>query len=170
MPANRPVYCTTAAIQVHLQNIKLPSGVTWDSLAETASNEVDSNIGVRYQTPIQVSAVDPETRAAAYWLQNVSAMVAAARFMLSVAAPGSQDSANGYGRYLLSSAQKLMNDVISGKVDLNGAIELTPLGEVQAPTIINGDAYSQVDLYYENMMPEGIMPGFDVPRSKPWPI
>ena len=102
MPTNRIVYCTDGSIQTHVQNIKLPNGVTWDSLAETASNEVDSNLGVRYVTPIQASPSDPATRAAAYWLQNVTSMVAAARLMLSIAAPGSQDAANSYGQYLLA--------------------------------------------------------------------
>lgn len=170
MPTNRPVYCTEGAIQTHVQNIKLPGNVTWDSLAETASNEVDSNIGVRYVTPITVSPMDPETRAAAYWLQNVTALVAAARLMLSISAPGSQDTANNYGQYLLRNAQQLMNDVINGKVDLPGAEELASNGSViQGATILNPDRYSQVDLYYENMMPDGIMPGFDEPRSQAWP-
>lgn len=109
MPTNRIVYCTPASIQTHVQNIKLPTGLTWDSLTETASNEVDSNLGVRYVTPISASSTDPETRAAAYWLQNVTSMVAAARLMLSIAAPGSQDTANQYGQYLLRNAMQLID-------------------------------------------------------------
>lgn len=171
MPANRPVYCTDGAIQTHVQNIKLPTGVTWESLAETASNEVDSNLAVRYVTPISVSPNDPETRAAAYWLQNVTSMVAAGRLMLSIAAPGSQDTANNYGQYLLRNAQQLINDVLSGKVNLPGATEVAANDSViQGPTILNQDAYSQVDLFYDNFEPEGFLPGRRV-RSKdvPWP-
>ncbi|AVP43202.1 head-to-tail adaptor [Gordonia phage Lidong] len=171
MPTNRAVYCTDAAIKTHVQNIKLPTGVTWDSLAETASNEVDSNLGVRYVTPIQVSANDPTQKAAAYWLQNVTSMVAAGRLMLSIAAPGSQDTANSYGQYLLRNAQQLMNDVISGKVDLPGAEEVPANGStIQGPTVLNQDAFSQVDLFYDNFMPEGIVPGRTVrPGGTPWP-
>lgn len=167
--ANRPVYCTGDAIKTHVQNIKLPAGVTWESMAETASNEVDSNIGVRYVTPVVVSPVDPETRAAAYWLQNVTALVAAARLMLSTAAPGSQDTANQYGQYLLRNAQQLMQDVVSGKVDLPGAEEISSNDStIQGATILNGDRYSQVDLYYDNFMPDGILPGRE-PRGAIWP-
>ncbi|AVD99527.1 head-to-tail adaptor [Gordonia phage Butterball] len=171
MPANRPVYCTTASIQTHVQNIKLPPGATWESLAETASNEVDSNLGVRYVTPFQVSPSDPAQRAAAYWLQNVTSMIAAARLMLSISAPGSQDNANSYGQYLLQNATRLMNDVISGKVDLVGVEEIGANDSViQGPTILNEDAFSQVDVFYDNFAPEGIMPGLR-PREKgtPWP-
>lgn len=167
---NRPVYCTSDAIKVHLQNIKLPSGVTWESVAETASNEVDSTLGVRYVTPIVVSPIDPATRAAAYWLQNVSALVAAARLMLSISAPGSQDTANNYGQYLLRNAQALMQDVITGKVDLPGAEEVSSNDSViQGATILNQDRYSQVDLFYDNFMPDGIAPGREV-GGKPWPL
>lgn len=171
MASNRPVYCTEASIKTHLQNIKLPVGVTWASLAETASNEVDSNISVRYETPLVTNPDDPATRAAAYWLQNVTSMVAAARLMLSVAAPGSQDSANAYGRYLLQNAQQLMNDVISGKVDLVGVPENAANGsEIQGPTVLNQDSYSMVDLYYDNFMEQGPVPGLQPrPSGTPWP-
>nr|DAK84360.1 MAG TPA: head to tail adaptor [Caudoviricetes sp.] len=172
MAANRPVYCTEGAIRTHVQNIKLPTGVTWDSLAETASNEVDSNIGVRYVTPITVNPNDPAERSAAYWLQNVTSMVAAARLMLSISAPGSQDTANNYGQYLLSNAQQLMNDVISGKVELPGAEEVAANGSIiQGPTVLNQDAYSQVDLFYDNFEPEGFIPGrLPRPKGTPWPM
>ncbi|QDF18234.1 head-to-tail adaptor [Gordonia phage Dakiti] len=168
---NRPVYCTTAAIQTHVQNIKLPQNATWESLAETASNEIDSRLGVRYVTPFQVSPSDPAQRAAAFWLQNVTSMVAAARLMLSIAAPGSQDSANSYGQYLLRNVNELVNDVISGKVDLAGCEEVGANDSViQGPTILNEDAFSQVDVFYDNFAPEGIMPGLKPrPRGNPWP-
>ncbi|AER26555.1 head-to-tail adaptor [Gordonia phage Amore2] len=166
---NRPVYCTEGAIRVHLQNIKLPTGVSWDTMAETASNEVDSTIGVRYVTPVIVSPLDPATSAAAYWLQNVSALVAAARFMLSASAPGSMDTANRYGQYLLRNAQSIMLDVVNGKVDLPGAEELSSNDSViQGPTTLNGDSFSQVDMFYDNFMAEGIMPGRR-PSGESWP-
>ncbi|UTN91178.1 head-to-tail adaptor [Gordonia phage PokyPuppy] len=168
---NRPVYCTTAAIQTHVQNIKLPPGASWESLAETASNEVDSRLGLRYVTPFQVSPNDPAQRAAAYWLQNVTSMVAAARLMLSIAAPGSHDNANVYGQYLLQNANRLIDDVMSGKVDLTGVEEVSANDSViQGPTILNEDAFSQVDVYYDNFMPEGIMPGLGVrKKGTQWP-
>lgn len=171
MSANRPVYCTTAAIQTHVQNIRLPQGVTWDSLAEAAANEVDSHLGTRYITPLVASAADPETKATAYWLQNVSSMIAAARLMLSTAAPGSQDTANNYGKYLLQNAMTLINDVLSGKVDLQGVEEVGAGNDgIRGATIINQDQYSQVDLFYDNFMPEGIAPGRSTRRSDvPWP-
>ncbi|AUV60623.1 head-tail adaptor [Gordonia phage SteveFrench] len=168
---NRPVYCTTASIQTHVQNIKLPSGATWESLAETASNEVDSRLGLRYVTPFQVSPNDPSQRATAYWLQNVTSMIAAARLMLSISAPGSQDNANSYGQYLLQNAGRLIDDVVSAKVDLTGVPEVAANDSViQGPTILNEDAFSQVDVFYDNFAPEGIMPGLK-PREKgtPWP-
>lgn len=172
MPTVRPVYCTEDAIKTHLQNIKLPTGVSWDSLAQSAANEVDANLGVRYATPIAANPDDPSTRSTAYWLQNVSSQVAAARLLLSVAAPGSQDSANAYGRYLLGMATAMMNDVISGKVDLAGAEDAASGVDrkITGPTIINQDRYSQVDVFYDNFMGEGIMPGMGVrEEGTQWP-
>ena len=168
---NRIVYCTDTAIQTHVQNIKLPTGLTWQSLAETASNEVDAYLSARYATPIVASGTDPETRAAAFWLQNVTSMIAAARLMLSVAAPGSQDTANNYGQYLLRNAMQLINDVLSGKVDLIGIPESgSNDSTIQGATILNQDRFSQVDVFYDNFMPDGIMPGCE-PREAgtQWP-
>ena len=170
--STRPVYCTASAIQTHVQNIRLPQGVTWDSLAEAAANEVDSHLGTRYVTPIAASATDPETKATAYWLQNVSSMIAAARLMLSTSAPGSQDTANNYGKYLLQNAMTLINDVLSGKVDLQGVEEVGAGGDgIKGAIILNQDEYSQVDVFYDNFMPEGIMPGRPARGSEvPWPL
>ena len=169
--ANRVVYCTESSIQTHVQNIRLPGSVTWTSLAEAAANEVDSYLGTRYVTPFVVSAADPSTSSTAYWLQNVSSMIAAARLMLSTAAPGSQDSANNYGQYLLRNAMQLINDVLSGKVDLEGLQEIAANGSgIQGATVLNQDRESQVDVFYDNFMPDGIMPGHGARSSETsWP-
>lgn len=98
-------------------------------------------------------------------------MIAAGRLMLSIAAPGSQDTANNYGQYLLRNAQELMNDVIKSKVDLPGAEEVSANSStIQGATILNEDAYSQVDLFYDNFMDEGIMPGYTTREAgTKWP-
>lgn len=169
--ATRPVYTQEAAITTHLRNIKLHQGVTLDSLAEAASNEVDGLLGVRYLTPIIADPGDPEQRATSYWLQNVTSMLAAGRYLLAVAAPGSQDTANSYGKYLVSTAMSMINNVISGKTDLVGVPEVTSGNDSEpAPMVINGDAFSQVDMFYENMHPSGFMPGAIPPQvGTVWP-
>lgn len=169
--ATRPVYTQEAAISTHLRNIKLHQGVTLDSLAETASNEVDGLLGVRYVTPIIADPGDPEQRATSYWLQNVTSMLAAGRYLMAVAAPGSQTETNSYGKYLVSTAMTLINNVLNGKIDLIGVPEIdSGDGSDPAPMIINGDAFSQVDMFYENMAPGGFMPGAIPPQvGLPWP-
>lgn len=145
----------------------------WSSLISTASTEVDSSLSLKYQTPIDASTADPDTKATAFWLANVTAQVAAGRFMLSAAAPGSQDQANGYGRYLIANAKALINDVLSGRIELKGAVEVVKDEtdrKFAGPAIINGDRFSQVDAFYDNWSPEGIWDEDRVPRGRPWPV
>ena len=158
---SRPIYTTEGPIQTHLRNIKLHPGVTWISLAEAASSEVDGMLGVRYVTPMILDPQDPEERASAFWLQNVTSMIAAGRYMLSTAAPGSQDQINSYGNYLVSTAKTLIDQVLSGKIDLGGVEEVVSgnAGAIQGATILNQDAYSQVDVFYDNHFPDGFAPG-----------
>lgn len=92
--------------------------------------------------------------------------------MLSTAAPGSQDTANNYGQYLLRNAMQLINDVVTSKVDLPGIPETgANASTIQGATIINQDRYSQVDLYYDNFESEGLIPGLE-PREPgtQWPL
>jgi len=172
MPLTRQVYCTEADIRTHLgANVKLPATMSFDTMREAASNELDSKLGVRYVTPIVASVSDPVQQPTAYWLSTVTAMIAAARFMLSTAAPGSQETANNYGVYLLATAEGLIKEVISGQRDLIGIIEVGDTGQkYKGPAIINEDAYSQVDVYYDNFFPYGFLP-CRKPREEgtPWP-
>jgi|SRR6187431_2194660 len=171
MAPTRPVYCTEEAIRTHLgQNVKFPPNMTFDSLRESSANELDSKLGARYVTPIVASASDPVQQPTAYWLQNVSSMIAAGRFMLSTSAPGSQDTANNYGMYLLNMANAAISEVLTGQRDLVGIAEQGDTGqEFKGPAVINGDAYSQVDLYYDNFMPCGFAPGRKPAEEGTWP-
>jgi hypothetical protein len=170
--ANRQLYCEEAAVRTHLGNLKLPVAVTVESLCETAANEVDGLLGVRYAVPITVSVNVAEEKATSYWLQMVSSQIAAGRMMVSAGAAASQDTTNNYGRYLLSQAYGQIKLVTDGKKDLAGAVEIgnEDETEVKGPYIINQDAYSQVDAFYDNFEPDGFIPG-RVPREAgtTWP-
>lgn len=163
----RPLYADEDSVKTHLRNVRLISGVTYEGLIETASNEVDGRLGTRYMTPIDADVQDPSKTTTVYWLRNVTSMIAAGRYLMASAAGGSNDSTHAYGSYLVRTANSLIDSVVNGKVDLAG-VEALDSNE-QGPMIINGDAYSQVDLFYENMHPEGFMPGRGVGGMK-WPL
>lgn len=153
----RPLYADEDSVKTHLRNVRLQAGVTYESMIETASNEVDGHLGQRYVTPIDAEISDPTKATTAYWLRNVTAMIAAGRYLMSSSAGGSHDATHNYGAYLVRTADALLRSVTTGKTDLTG-IEAAE-GADQGPLIINQDAYSQVDLFYDNIHPEGFMPG-----------
>lgn len=159
--ANRQLYCEEAAVRTHLGNLKLPSAITVESLCESAANEMDGLLGDRYQVPITVSASVPEEKPTAYWLQTVSSQIAAGRLMVSAGAAGSQETTNNYGKYLLAQAYAQIKLVTDSKKDLPGAVEVgnDDGTDIKGPYIINQDAYSQVDVFYDNFEPDGFAPG-----------
>ncbi|AMS03412.1 head-to-tail adaptor [Gordonia phage Benczkowski14] len=163
----RPAYTDEDSVKTHLRNVRLQAGVTYEGMIEAASNEVDGHLGTRYKTPIDVTVSDPSQTTAAYWLSNVTSMIAAGRYLMATSAGGSHDSTHNYGSYLVGTAMALIRSVQSGKTDLSGIETLD--GVEQGPIIINQDAYSQVDLFYDNMHPEGFMPGRTTRGDAPWP-
>jgi phage gp36-like protein len=169
--ANRPAYADDASVQTYLRNVRLPAGVTLESLSVAASNELDGHLGSRYVTPIAASFEEATQVVTANWLQNVTAMLAAGTFYMSMSGSASHDSNHQYGEYLRRSAFGMINQVISGKTDLQGIEETsTNTSVIQGATVLNQDAFSQVDLFYDNYEPEGFLPGRK-PREAnvPWP-
>lgn len=151
--------------------MKLPVEMTLEGAAEAAANEMDGLLGQRYTVPISVSVNDPSEKDTAYWLQQVSSMIAAGRIMLSLGAPGSNDTANNYGKYLIKNAMDMIALITDGKRSLAGAVENEDgTAGSKGPIILQGDRYSQVDMYYENMMPDGLFPGALPPQGgAAWP-
>jgi phage gp36-like protein len=163
----RPAYTDEESVKTHLRNVRLQAGVTYESMIETASNELDGHLGTRYKTPIEANVQDPSQTTTAYWLSNVTAMIAAGRYLMSSSAGGSHDTTHSYGSYLINTAMALIRSVQTGKVDLTGIDSVE--GVEQGAMILNQDAYSQVDLFYDNMYPEGFMPDRTPRGGAPWP-
>lgn len=158
--ANRPVYCEGPAVRTHLGQLALAPGVSIDSAIEAAAMEMDGLLGDRYNVPIIVSPNIAEQKTTAYWLQSVNAMLCAGRLLLSAASDDSHEETNSYGRYLVTTALAQIKLVTDGKRNLPGAVETPEEASSNAgPIIHNGDAYSQVDLYYDNFVPDGFAAG-----------
>lgn len=169
--ANRPVYCQEPAVRTHIGNLPLAPGVSVESAIEAAAMEMDGLLGDRYTVPILVSPNIAEQKVTAYWLQSANAMLCAGRLLLSAASDDSHEESNNYGRYLVTTAMAQIKLVVDGKRNLPGAIETPEEASSNAgPIIYNGDAYSQVDLYYDNFVPDGFAPG-RTPRATgtTWP-
>lgn len=169
--ATRPLYAEEAALRQHIGPIPLPVGITADGILEAAANEMDGLLGQRYNVPITVSPNVSDQKPTAYWLQSINSMLGAGRFLVSAAAPGSQDATHNYGKMLIQTAMNQINLVVTGKRILVGAVETPTEAAADAgPIIINQDAYSQVDVFYDNFVPDGFAPG-RTPRSTgtTWP-
>lgn len=165
----RPVYCEEAAVRQHIGQIRLAVGIEIEGAIESAANEMDGMLGIRYQVPIIVSPNIADQKSTSYWLQSINAMLTAGRLLVSSAAPGSQTDTNNYGKYLIQNALNQINYVVTGRKVLLGALEseyesLSYVG----PMIVNQDEFSQVDAFYSNFEPYGFIDDLE-PIGEKWP-
>lgn len=121
-------------------------------LADTA-DEIDSNIGFIYKTPINMTDNGPVARPARLLLKRISSHISTGRLILALASGGEDDSTHAYGRMMLKQGQDALRQIANGTIDLDGAEKVD--GEAASPTgpmIANVDARSLVEGFYGDAM------------------
>ena len=140
--------------------IPLPGGVDAARYVESATDEVDTFIGFRYQTPVDVSDTSPVVRPARLLLKRIANM-------LAVSAGAEYQKQHAYGRSLVNEATGLLNQIAEGTIVLEGAESASGFtGNSTGPLIANEDAESNVSAFYNRVIHPN---GYSEAESRPLP-
>lgn len=142
---------------------------------DDATDEIDSAIGVRYITPLNLTESDPETewenpipRHIRLHIKRIASHLASGRLILAISAGGEDYQLQAYGRSLVEQALGALKEIVSGMLDLEGAVE-NPSNVDSRPRGPVGqfaDSESLVDRFYQftggqypGALPNAITPG-----------
>lgn len=135
-----------------LGNVPMPGYVDAAAMIQGAADEIDAVIGLTYVTPVSITDT-PATRASRLMLKKANAMLASGRIIMAVDAGGQDTDLHKYGRYLIGEAEKIVAAIASGQITLQGATPLSASPGGTAPVIVNLDAESSVESFYDNFKP-----------------
>ncbi|MFD5451674.1 hypothetical protein [Streptomyces sp. NPDC127100] len=146
-----------------LGQIPLPSYLDPDTYISNAAEEIDAIIGMTYVTPVSIQET-PQTRPTKLILKKVNNFLASGRIIMALDSGGEDTQLHSYGRYLVTQAEAIIKQIASGDVTLVGAQPINSGGNGNAPVIVNGDAASIVDTFYDNFNQEN----WPDPRRRAW--
>ena len=131
--------------------IPTPAYLNLDKLVQDASDEIDSKIGFRYETPINIGTGTPLERPAQLLLKRINNFLATGRLILQVASPEEDTQLHAYGWNLVKEATAALDAIASGQIDLEGAVERDQTADVAVPLIDNLDPESNVEAFYNRI-------------------
>lgn len=117
-----------------------------------AADEIDSKIGFFYETPIPTS--DPTPRPVVLLLKRLNAHLATGRMILAATILSEDIQLNAYGRTMVADCELSMSQIASGALVLDGVTGsgLNSLPQSHIPMILNKDAESAVDAFYDRVV------------------
>lgn len=147
-------YCTVADLLIG----DIPTGGALDpaKYVNDAADEIDSNIGFRYNTPV-ISILRPVV----LLLKRINAHLASGRMILAATISAEGEQLNAYGQSLVADAMLAIEAIASGEMALPGAtintdtvVPVDPLEPLAAPILINNlDPASHVESFYSFVAP-----------------
>ena len=139
----------------------MPVGTTnKQTFVDSAADEIDSVIGYRYQTPVDVTGGSPVSRPSKLCLKNINVWLATGRLVIAQAVGGEDNKLQEYGAYYLRTAMEWLQKIVDGSILIQGA----PLAPGAAdfsdgPVISNEDSVAMVGAFYNFAQPiTGIYP------------
>jgi len=144
----------------------VPQSINPQKYVDDASDEVDSVIGFRYTTPVDMSDPGPVIRPARLLLKRVANFLATGRLIMAAAITQEDKQLNAYGQSLVAQAQAILTQIAAGDIVLPGADEGSDSPPIQSgPLIYNKDIESNVEAFYDRVVaPDGPLVGTPV-----WP-
>lgn len=127
------------------------------SFVNLAADEIDSQIGHLYVTPVELVPTEPSNRPALLLLKKINTLLASGRIILDMAAGGEDRDLNAYGRSMLNEALGLLMQITSGDIRLGGAELIPDTADVpnDRVSILNEDPYSLVQGFYTRYARDG---------------
>lgn len=123
---------------------------------QDATDEVDSYIGLRYKTPLDMTAESPMVRPARLLVKRISNFLASGRLILAQSIGTEDRNTQAYGQSLVTEATKTLDQLAKGVIPLLGAVPAAnPGGAIEGnmAAVFNSDSYSGVDAFYDFAMP-----------------
>ncbi len=127
------------------------------SFVQLAADEIDSQIGHIYITPVVFDESTQEqidkVRPSKLLLKKINILLASGRIILDQAAGGEDDNLHAYGQSMIKEAVDLLSRLMNRDITLIDA-PLLPSEELRANTaasIIQEDDYSLVAAFYDRM-------------------
>jgi phage gp36-like protein len=128
----------------------LSSAINKQAFVQDASDEIDSRIGPRYLTPLNLNALADHS---AKLVRRIANNLASGRLIMAVTSAGEDLAVHNYGLYLCKEAASALAAIANGQVDLVGATPQDVFGTSgSTPAIQNEDADSAVDAFYRHVM------------------
>lgn len=166
-------YCTVEDILTG--DVRLPAGLDKQKFVQDATDEIDSRIGLLYQTPIDVSDTSTVPRPVRLLLKRLAAHLATGRLILAQAAGGERSRVHAYGEMLIKEVCETLDKIQSGATPLLDVPLVDAGGNLGSlPLIANKDAESSVDAFYDRILMPDILGSVTYPyqtvnnRIVPW--
>lgn len=139
-------------------NIPTPAALAPARFVSDAADEIDSEIGHIYETPIDVSDASPVVRPARLLLKRINNFLASGRLMMAAAAGSQKLEVHAYANKLVEDAKASLASIANGDVPLTGAVRVGGAPDSESftgPQIYNKDAESNVDAFYDRIANPG---------------
>lgn len=143
-------YCTSADLLTGDIPVVGRAGLDRAKFIQDAMDEIDSQIGLIYVTPVNSSSTSTVPRPVLLLLKRLNAHLATGRLIMAADAAGQRSEIHAYGRSLVREVHASLRQIADGTIEL--PIEKLPTevpSEHQAgPLIFNVDPVSQVESFY----------------------
>ena len=130
------------------------------AFVQLAADEIDATIGHIYVTPLMFdTTAHPEQRPSQLMMKKINTLLASGRIVMDMAAGGEDDNLHAYGYSMWKEAWQLLQDIVTGKYQLEtetGKIPSDTSNANTAVSIANEDGYSLVEAFYSAR--PGILP------------
>lgn len=143
-----------------LGDMPLGSKVDPIRFVQDAADEIDSVLGFRYVTPIDISDESTTARHVKLLLKRINNHLASGRLILAVDVGGEDSVLHAYGVSLIQEAIAWLTQIVNG-MTLEGVEENPGEDASSGPTVKNEDEFSSVATFYDYVMtpwPGGLSP------------
>lgn len=150
MPSDAERYCKKSDLL--LGDVSYGDSLINAELANTA-DDIDSVLGVDYVLPLNFPSMAVHTQLI---LKKLARLITSGRIILSRASHTEGDSTHAYGTSLLREGQSILAAIANGMILLNGATRINDGSTGNGPSILNVDAESYVEAFYNGGLNVGV--------------
>lgn len=142
-------------------NIPTPAAVDPQKFVQDAADEIDSQIGFVYRTPVDIADSSPVVRPVRLLLKRLNVFLATGRLILAVDGGGEDKQLHAYGLKLIEDALMSLSMIANGQINLEGAPKLPGQEKtVMGPLVSNADSESSVEAFYNRVANPNWLPPF----------
>lgn len=99
-----------------LNSVQLSSSLSRVKYVTDASDEIDSYLGWRYVTPVDVTETSPVPRPIRLTLKRLNIHLATGRLIMAAAMSAEEDSLHAYGKSLVDGAVRTLVEMATGDI------------------------------------------------------